>query len=335
MNDKFSFILSRCIASIEKGETTVDECIEQYPEYKDELADMLGVMKYVTDNLREPVDEDFRWRTRSTLVNRVINHQPITIWGNTLMWLRETFSIKRRKPLVQLVVLVTLLLSLVSGGSVLASENAIPGDFLYPVKMFVEEARLVLTGEEKEVELYLQFAEKRMREVESLAERGRFERFEVALDRFENQIDGAARSIPAERPPIDIEQDWKLIELADSIFRHQEVLQGLLDDEAVAEQGRGAIEHAIEVSKKGQMKLNEIFPEGSPAKGPPSIPPGESELPPHPDKPVDPDPPDLPGIPTLPVELPVDEGDLPEDDDEDERPPFPLPEPVEGQPGKP
>jgi hypothetical protein len=335
MNDKFSMILTQCIDDIQKGEKTVAECIEQYPDYKDELADLLNVMQFVKDNLKESVDEDFRWRTRSTLVNRVVSHQPVTIWDKSRLRFRETFTLRRRKPIMQLIVIVTLLFSLVSGGSVLASENAIPGDFLYKVKLFVEEARLVLTGEEKEVELYLQFAEKRLREVESLAERGRFEGIGVALDRFENHIDGATRSIPAERPPNDIEQDWKVIELSDSIFRHQEVLQGLLDNEVVAEQGRGAIEHAIEVSKKGQMKLNEIFPEGPPAKGPPSIPPGEPELPPLPEKPVDPGPPDLPGIPTLPVELPVDVEDLPEDDFEDDGPPFPLPEPVEGQPGRP
>ncbi|MBE0410263.1 MAG: hypothetical protein IBX69_11085 [Anaerolineales bacterium] len=88
-----------------------------------------------------------------------------------------------------------------------------------------------------------------------------------------------------------------------------------------------------------QIKLNELFPEGPPAAPPlgvpPSIPPEEPELPPLPEMPVDPAQPDLPTIPTLPVELPVDLGDLPEDDDEDDGPPFPLPEPVEGQPGRP
>jgi hypothetical protein len=330
MNDKISMILTQCIDDIEKGEKTVAECIEQYPQYKDELVDLLNLMQYVKVNLKEPVDEDFRWRTRSTLVNRVVNHQPVTIWEKSRLWFRETFTIRKRKPIMQAVLIVTVLLSLISGGSVLASENTVPGDFLYPLKMIVEEARLVITGEEKDATLHLQFAERRLREVEALAEKGRYQGIGVAIDRFENHIDGAARSVPVDKGSEEIQKDWKLTEFSDSIFKHQAVLQGLLEDEVIAVEAREAIEHAIEVSKKGQLRLSELFPEGLPAQ-----PPVEPGMPPLPEKPVDPGPPDLPTIPTLPVEIPVDLDDLPEDDDEDDGPPFPLPEPAEGQPGRP
>jgi hypothetical protein len=327
MNDQFTSILTQCIDNIERGEMTPEECIENYPQYGDELADLLGMMHSIKTTSHEPVDEAFCWRTRASLVNKVISHQPVTIWDKPQLLLREIFSHRSRVPRMQIVLIVTLLLSLLSGGSVLAAENAVPGDLLYPLKMFVEEMRIAIFGEDKDTELHLQFAEKRLREVELLAEKGRFEGIGMAIDRFEHHIKGVERSIPAGKTHEDILRYWRMYELCETIFKHQEVLERLLDDEVVAEEARVAIEHAIEASAKGQTKLNELFPEGPPVTPPLEFVPIPDDLQPQ----GEPELPESSGIPELPVELPFDPDVIPTDQGDEL---FPLPVPVV-PPGRP
>jgi len=51
-----------------------------------------------------------------------------------------------------------------------ASKLSLPGDFLYPVKLTTEKVQVILiSGEEKKAEKYLENAEERMREIEALA----------------------------------------------------------------------------------------------------------------------------------------------------------------------
>jgi len=328
MNDRLTSVLTQCIDGLERGEMTLIECVENYPEFKDELRDLLDVMQSIKTIAHEPVEEDFRWRTRASLVNKVISHKPASIWDKFRLWIKETSIFRNRVAKVQIVLVIALLLSLVSGGSVLAAENAVPGDFLYPLKMFVEELRMAIIGEDDDVELHLRFAEKRLREVESLAEKGRFEGIGTAIDRFEYHIEGATRPDLADKKHDDILRDWRLYELSETIIKHQEVLERLLEDEVVVDEARAAIEHAIEASTKGQAKLNELFPEGFPAK-----PPIESIPAPDIPKPqTEPEFEEVPGIPELPVEIPVDTEVTPPEGDEGV---LPIPLPVGSPPGRP
>lgn len=331
MNNQFANILQQCIDDIESGEKTPEECVRHFPEYEVELADILGVVNFIKNTPHEPVNEDFRWRTRATLVNQVTGLQPETFWKKSYLRIKEAFVIRQRMPRIQLLLIVVLLLALVSGGTVLASHYSVPGDNLYPLKLVVEEARLVISGEDKETDLYIQFAEKRLREVEMLAERGRYERIILATDRFEFQIEGATRSVPVDTAIENDLRAHRLEQLSDSIYKHQEILQGLLDDEAVAEEARGAIEHAIEASEHGQSKLRDLFPQGHlPTPIQEGLPIPEDPKPPvQPQIPVTPGPPD---IPELPVELPVGP-DI--DETEVDEGGFPPPEPVEAPPGRP
>lgn len=70
-----------------------------------------------------------------------------------------------------------IVVAMLSGGFVtaLAAGSALPGDALYPLKLEVERARLSLTADpERQAELYLQFAEKRLDEMNALAELGQY-----------------------------------------------------------------------------------------------------------------------------------------------------------------
>lgn len=65
---------------------------------------------------------------------------------------------------------IAILLALGAGGTVVASDSARPGDFLYPVDRAAESVRAALTSEEGQAELKVKFAEERLDEIESLIE---------------------------------------------------------------------------------------------------------------------------------------------------------------------
>jgi hypothetical protein len=77
-----------------------------------------------------------------------------------------------------------LLLAVVVVGTTGASAQSLPGDTLYPVKRWVEQGQLVLTGSDGEVSLRLDFAERRLNEFEELLERG-----DVRLDVLDDATD--------------------------------------------------------------------------------------------------------------------------------------------------
>jgi hypothetical protein len=69
---------------------------------------------------------------------------------------------------------VVLALVMMGGGTVAASTNSLPGDVLYPVKTTTERVQAFFTfGKEAKANLYMRFAERRIVEIEALAERER------------------------------------------------------------------------------------------------------------------------------------------------------------------
>ena len=87
---------------------------------------------------------------------------------------------------------------LILGGVVAQfSQAAIPGDGTYPFKLLVERAQLMTTlDEQRALELRLEFLQRRVDEISSLAETGRTEHISTAVQRFEGEVDQAIRVVP-------------------------------------------------------------------------------------------------------------------------------------------
>ncbi|MFQ5944480.1 MAG: response regulator, partial [Anaerolineales bacterium] len=107
-------------------------------------------------------------------------------------------------------------------GSVVAQASvaAIPGDGTYPFKLLVERAQLMTTlDEQRALELRLEFVQRRVEELTSLAETGRTDQISSAVQRFEGEVDQTIRVIPrddASSPPtalLDIDLEMQLEEL--------------------------------------------------------------------------------------------------------------------------
>lgn len=77
----------------------------------------------------------------------------------------------KRKTMIPL--LIGALLFASAGGTVAASNSAVPGDKLYGIDRAVESVRVALAREDSSNELRLRFAEERLLEVQALVERAR------------------------------------------------------------------------------------------------------------------------------------------------------------------
>ena len=125
-------------------------------------------MNNLEDNLRKikvkelaKEDKDSLWH--SIMVGRVEeeNNKSRLIGFNI-------FNFSMKKIIVGFVALVLIL-----GGSgvVAASNNAVPGSFLFPVELALENIQLKLSGDDKKEELRLRFTEERLEEIRHVSEK--------------------------------------------------------------------------------------------------------------------------------------------------------------------
>lgn len=125
-----------------------------------------------------PHGEVARLLDKSQAACRVIQHRALTALNQTLShyWL-----------------LATLTLILVGGSALYASETALPGDTLYPVKRSVETLRLAASlSDRSDALLHLDFAGKRLTEALRLAATARDADLHTALEAYRIELETAA-----------------------------------------------------------------------------------------------------------------------------------------------
>ncbi len=196
--DEFGRILDSCLELISEGSATVDTVIAQYPEYSDQLRPPLEAAMWLQS--RKEVFNPrpgFVKLSQRRLVNRFREN---TAGSNT----SETFSLiptffQKRKIAIQYSALLTLTAVLLFIGyrsTDFLVQRSIPGDPLYATKISQEELRIKLTSNEEEKTLLrIEFAKRRVVELQELVLVGRADLVEDALQNFEFQLSEAAAGI--------------------------------------------------------------------------------------------------------------------------------------------
>jgi hypothetical protein len=162
MPDDFDAILDRCLADTAAGRETIDTCQRRYPAPGGQLAALLQV----AEQIREapplaPLPLDKRRVLESRLLRRAGQLRskpafPSPVW-------------RRRVVLAAASIVVVFLLL---GSAVSVSAASVPGDILYPVKRVTEQMRLTLASQQQRVNLYLEFAGRRLQEMRVVRDRG-------------------------------------------------------------------------------------------------------------------------------------------------------------------
>ena len=92
------------------------------------------------------------------------------------------------------IVLLVVVVMLFGGASATAyaSQSALPGDALYPIKTSLEQTQAALARDAySQAQIYMQFAQRRLDEINELVQEGRYSDVEIASSEFEYHIQQA------------------------------------------------------------------------------------------------------------------------------------------------
>ena len=190
---------------------SIKEIVHSYPmDQQQELASLLEVGVHLQElprNIELPGTN--KARQRAQLMSQIAHPTPHPArfsWRNPLAGIAEFFSMPRLQPMLLrplgAALSAFMAISLVSGGTVYASMDTIPGDNLYPVKIAVEQTRLNLNfNEEGRAETYLWMANARVSELNRMVSEGRLDEAPMVIANYEHSVSEAIRLVSAEKDP--------------------------------------------------------------------------------------------------------------------------------------
>ncbi len=186
MMRKFEDILTQCIEDIKAGRAGIEDCLTRYPSLRERLEPLLKIALAI----REPPDvkpsPHFKLKTRVKLMEQIHEKQAVTKWP----WSRHNNPIRQmlqrsRFSMARIAIVIVLTFSALVGSTVYAAQDSLPGDVLYPVKLVTEQVIMMLRGDDVgRAERALSFANRRVTEIEALAEEGRLQELIMDVEKY-------------------------------------------------------------------------------------------------------------------------------------------------------
>jgi hypothetical protein len=139
-----------------------------------------------------PRDAHASARGRAHFISQIANFELVSISGKKRHnWWNANSRKERFAMNLMIALIVTFVLALGGGGTVYASQTALPNEPLYNVKTFSEDVHIAMTGNaQSEVNLLMQLTQTRVNEIAALVAQGQVPPEKVNL-RLENQIEQA------------------------------------------------------------------------------------------------------------------------------------------------
>ena len=240
MNEQFDEILAQCLDDIESGKRSVAACIAAHPEVGDELEQMLQTSQILRDvglNSAESIKPSptYKAQARQRLLDEIRPKQAVEPARQQRVVPQPTFAERVQswlfggRPAIGFALAGVVVLLLLSGGAIFASNNAIPGETLYSMKTGVEDVRLNLAEEEDTdyIDLQLSFADRRLSELEELVAEKRTQYITSTSDAYAEHVDSGILRIDsakgrAAKPIEAIEASF-----GDALSKHELRLESL------------------------------------------------------------------------------------------------------------
>ena len=180
--------LQECLEAIEK-KRDLPEVLRRYPADREELVALLR-LSVDLGGLEAPVaDPAFRLRARNRMLASAARRRQAGSWSPLRAWPR---------PAIRLAFAGAFTVALLVGGltAAAASDNSLPGDPLYAVKLGAEQAQLTITLDSADrARLQLRFADVRLQEAQRLIAAGRtrdavrlVSQYDAAVAQFDRSV---------------------------------------------------------------------------------------------------------------------------------------------------
>jgi len=175
-------LLADCIAGVESGRLTVEDCVATNPGVAGELHSLLLLAAAVAAAPKVVPDQTFRLRGRRELIAAMSGSTPARekgllprVWYWMFpAWGRLPQTLGRRKGMPAFIIAIIIAIASAAGsGAVYASRDALPGDALYQVKTTLEGLQNTMaTTDEAKLRLHLDLARKRLAEIRMASHQG-------------------------------------------------------------------------------------------------------------------------------------------------------------------
>lgn len=260
---KIEEILAQCIEEVRSGKASMADCLNRYTDMRRELEPLLRIAL----SIKEPPDirpsDAFKIRARVNLMEHI--HMSRAVKKTSKSAPRTAMSqawYAGWLKVATIVIAVILAISTLGAGTAYASQGSIPGDTLYVVKLGTEQVqRLLITNDAQGVNLELEFANTRLKEIESVAQK-RPDEITVAVTGYERNLNMAiarAELVKNGGVPTSI-----LETLASAISSHLSILDELED--SVPEAFKDSISGAGEIAVNEHMKVLRIMAKEDPLR---------------------------------------------------------------------
>ena len=252
----FDEVLANCLDALEGGQGLA-EVLARYPEHAAELEPLLEAAVWFGGQAAAVAPRPgFVAASRARLVQQVA--APPAASGSWLAMAWRGLGSSWRIAL-QLGVVFVMLACLVLGSSgvAFASQNALPGDALYPVKLGLEQVELLVTLDpEEDLRLHLQFSQLRIAEMQRLLALGRYEDLAIATANYRYHVDQALallEMLAAQNPA----QAQSLAQEVEVVLTAQALHLGVLANIA-PEAARAELEAARQAAQDGAQQAQAI-----------------------------------------------------------------------------
>ena len=186
MKRKLEDILAECIDDIKSGKATVEDCLERHASVRRQLEPLLRTALNIEALGDVRPSAGFRTAARVELMERIHAERSKLGWRSSSGTRQPLFAGAFRTAVIVIVVVVALCAA--GGGTAYASQDSLPGDTLYPVKLGTEQVQRTFTIDDtSKVKLEMKFAANRLREMKAVAET-RPESLQLAADGYEKNI---------------------------------------------------------------------------------------------------------------------------------------------------
>jgi hypothetical protein len=277
-------ILDECLHEMSIRGEGIEGCLQSCPQHAEQLAPLVQI----ADHIRKTDHPTLSVPATRAIEQRLLKRTAELRQARAKPSLSLPFPLR---PLVTVAatLMVVLALALAGGGGIVyASTDSLPGSPLYGVKRATEQVQLFLVPTETgRAELYIKFAQRRLEEVQALAE-------------IKDQVDEEALAAMAEETRLALEEIDKvpaqnkatlLDKLVSLTERQQSVLKRV--QAKAPEAAQKGLNRALEASQQGHERARQALEKEKPGR---DVKPAKSPVPTKVPKPTQaPEPTRVPG----------------------------------------